>query len=232
MRLLLDIVLSLLPEAWRGGHRADVELPRGAIISGVVGLLACLALLGYRYPAFVRSQFTAGVTEAALGSMEKGGETAVMGLGPLLLLAYLTQPLSLLLVYFMAESLVRVLAALVGKEVIPTLPLWLLSLADSRARAYRRELALGPRVIDSVQKETAGADLQISSCRPKPWNRLTTVGFEDQLYEVVEQRSGVAPRPYIYLLRRHPEGKVVRGVHHYSADESLPERERARAAGK
>ena len=229
LAVLAGLPVSLLPEAWRRRWFSDVpvEVRTGAILTGAAQLLGCLAILGYRYPAFVRSQMSGGVGTAAMSSMEKGGETAVMGLGPLLLVAYLIQPLSLVLGYFMVEGVVRVTAAVVSGEELGTLPLFLASLLDARAREYRRERALGERVVDTVQVEGA-SDLLIASCRPKPWNQLTTIRYQDQLYELAKTNQGAKPRQFLYLLRRIPPNKLVRGVHDYSPDEALPEKERNR----
>jgi hypothetical protein len=225
---LAGLLLCFLPEAWRRRWFREVpaELRTGAILTGIAQLLGCLAMLGYHYPAFVRSQMTGGVSTAAIASMDKGGETAVMGLGPLLLVAYLIQPFSLVLGYFMVEGVVRVTAAVVSSEELPTLPLFLLSLLDARGREYRRERALGERVVDVVQVEGA-SDLLIASCRPKPWNQLTTIRYQDQLYELAKTNQGAMPRPFLYLLRRMPLSKLVRGVHDYSPDEALPEKQRS-----
>lgn len=222
--------VSFFPEAWRKSYFGALvaNVNAGTLLTGMAQMLACLGLLGWRYPAFVRSQFTPGVTTAVIQGAERGGETAVMGLGPLLLVAYLIQPLSLLLLYFMVEGVLRGVSVVVSHEPLPTLPLFLLSLLDARARAYRRERALGPRVIDLVQAE--GDGLLIASCRAKPWNRLTTIRYQDELYELAKTDQGAKPRQFLYLLSRIPAHKLVRGVHDYSPDEALPEKERAALA--
>jgi hypothetical protein len=70
-------------------------------------------------------------------------------------------------------------------------------------------------------------DLVIASCRPKPgWNRLITVEYEDQLYELFDEKKGVAPRPHIYQLRKLSPGRIIRGLHHYHPDEMLTEKQR------
>jgi len=229
---LTGLGLAFVPEAWRQRwfRGTPANLVSGAGVTGVAQLIVFLAMLGWRYPAFVRSQFTGGMATATMTAAEKGGETAVMGLGPLLLVAYLIQPLSLVLLYFAIEGAVRVVAAVVSSEVLPTGPLFLLSLFDARARAYRHEQAMGPRVIDVVSVEGNG-DLLIASCRPKTWTQLTTICYEDQLYEVAKENQGAAPRRFLYLLRRIPPHKLVRGVYDYAPDEALARKERqARAA--
>jgi hypothetical protein len=64
-------------------------------------------------------------------------------------------------------------------------------------------------------------DLRIESCRPKPWTALTTISYNDQLYEVAREFTGSPPRRFVYLLRKAPERKLVRGLHHYSPEETL-----------
>jgi hypothetical protein len=201
------------------------------MVAGILQLSVCLAWLGWHYPAFLRSQMSAAVSDATVGAMDKGGETAVMGLGPLLLIAYLVQPLSLLLLYFIFEGGIRIVAATTAHETLPTLPLFLASLLDARARAYRRERAMGPRIVDLVQTEGA-ADLLVASCRPKTWIALNTIRYRNVLYELVKTNQGAKPRPYLYLLRKIPANKLVRGIYDYSPDEVLPEMERAELAAK
>lgn len=230
---LIGLATSWFPEAWRKRwfDSFDSNPTGSAIVTGVVQLLVCLSWLGWHYPAFVRAQMNAAVSDATMGAMDKGGETAVMGLGPLLLIAYLIQPLSLLLLYFLFEGGIRIVAATTTHETLPTLPLFLASLLDERARDYRRERAMGPRIVDLVQVEGA-SDLLIASCRPKTWVALNTIRYQDVLYELVKINHGAKPRPYLYLLRKIPPNKTVRGVYDYSPNEVLPERERAELAAK
>ena len=229
---LTGLGVALLPEAWRQRwlRQIPANVVSGAIVTGIAESVLCLALLGWRYPAFVRSQFNDGVATATTAGMEKGGETAVMGLGPLLLFAYLIQPLSIVLVYFLVEGVVRVAAAVISGEALPTVPLFLASLLDARARDYGREKAMGPRLLDVVSVEGA-SDLLIASCRPKAWTQLTTIRYEDELYELVKRNQGAAPRRFLYLLRRVPPNKLIRGVYDYAIDEALPEKERLKRAG-
>jgi len=225
--------LSFFPEAWRRSWFSGVvaNLNAGVLITGAAQMLGCLALLGWRYPAFVRSQFTDTVTEGVLKAGERGGETAMMGFGLYLLAAYLIQPASILLAYFTLEGVLRGVSVVVSHEPLPTLPLFLASLLDARARAYRREKELGPRILDTVQTEGA-ADLLIASCRPKPWNQMTTIRYQDELYELAKTNQGAKPRQFLYLLRKIPASKLVRGVHDYSPDEALSEKEKAALAAR
>ena len=200
----------------------DLRTP--ALISGILQFVGLVVLIILRYPAFVKSTMaTEGMERAQLGAMAKGGETAVMGFGVLLLAAYLVHPITLLLEYFCLEGFVRALAALVTGEVLPTLPLVGAAWALGRTRAAAAEKALGPRVADLVQTGDGSLyHLLIASCRQKEgWDRLMTVSYQEKLYEVTHHEEGLPPRRFLYHLRSKPEGKVVRGLCHYDPAEVL-----------
>jgi hypothetical protein len=92
-----------------------------------------------------------------------------------------------------------------------------------RLGAARAAEAMGPPVPDLVERISSLAyQLRIASCRPKPtWDHLMTVEYEGEFYEIVEEKQGAAPHPYIYLLRKLPEGRAIRSLHHYRPEESL-----------
>jgi hypothetical protein len=225
-RFPLAMALTYLPASWRRKlNLLDVgDLRTPALISGTLQFVGLVVLLVLRYPAFVKSTMaTGGMEKAQLGAMEKGGETAVMGFGLVLLAAYLVHPITLLLDYFCLEGFVRALAALVTGEVVPTLPLMGAAWALGRAQAAAAEKALGPRIVDLVQPGDGTLyHLLIASCRPKEgWDRLMTVSYQEKLYEVTRQEEGLPPRRFLYHLRRKPEGKVVRGLYQYDPTEVL-----------
>ena len=226
-RFPLAMALTCLPESWRRKlNLLDMgDLRTAALISGILQIAGCAALIALRYPAFVSNMMAGQSMERAqLGAMEKGGETAVMGFGLVLLAAYLVSPVTILLEYFLAEGLVRALAALVTGEVVPTLPLVGAAWALGRTQEAAAEKALGPRIVDLVQPGDGTLyHLLIASCRPKQgWDRLMTVAYQEKLYEVTHHEEGPPPRRFLYHLRLKPEGKVVRGMHHYDPAEALP----------
>jgi hypothetical protein len=92
-----------------------------------------------------------------------------------------------------------------------------------RLGGERAAEAMGPPVPDLVERISSLAyQLRIASCRPKPtWDHLITVEYEGEYYEIVEEKQGAAPHPYIYLLRKLPETKAIRSLHHYRPEESL-----------
>lgn len=135
---------------------------------------------------------------------------------------YLIRPVSLALMYFAIEGVVRWIAPVVQGETIGTMPLQLVAWAHEGLLRERRRRDLGPSVEDEVQTGS-GKDFQlrIASCRPKAWTRLTTVSYQNKLYELEREEMGAAPRRFIYVLRIRPEGKVIRGLHHYDPQEPL-----------
>lgn len=143
--------------------------------------------------------------------------------GPLAWMEYAFHPRSLLLGYVFLEGLLRFVVALVSGESLGSFPLYLVVWVQGRRQRRRAEAALGPKVVDTVTRgDGPRFDLRIESCRSKPnWNRLMTVTYEDEFYEIAKQEEGRPPRPFVYLLRRMPEGKIIRGLHHYRPDEAL-----------
>ena len=225
-RFLMGLVVSYLPARYRRklGFLDIGDMRTPALISGILQFLVCLGLIILRYPAFVKGTMAAqNMEKAQLGAMEKGGESAVMGFGLVLLGAYLVHPITLVLDYFCLEGVVRALAALVTGEVVPTLPLVGVAWAQGRTQEAAGEKALGPRIVDLVQPGDGSLyDLLIASCRPKEgWDHLMTISYQEKLYEVTRREEGGPPRRFLYHLRRKPEGKVVRGLYYYDPAEVL-----------
>ncbi len=227
LNLIISTLLSLLPKAWRGrwAWRWEVDVVRGAMVCGLLELLGSLAVYGVRYLWF----FDRRVGEMTVQAMGKGAEEGLassyvqFGMGFVTTLDYMIRPVSMLLMYFCIEGLVRFAAALISDEVVPTLPLQLIALAQQRMSKAAAERALGPRVVDEAQPGD-GNTMRILSCRPKPgWNHLMTISYQDQLYEVARQEQGPPPRRFVYVLQPKPEHKVIRGLHHYDPEEAPKE---------
>ncbi len=221
------MALSLLPKAWRRGWGTawEVDLTRGALVSGVLQCLACAITLGFGYLVF--AQHRMGEYSAML--IAKGAELAMAdkgmqyATGMVTLLEYLLHPVSVALMYFSFEGLVRFAAALVTGEVVGSMPLYVAAAAQQGMSRARAERAMGPRIADEVQPgDGKTCAYRILSCRPKPgWNHLITVCFQDELYEVAQHEHGPGPRPYIYLLRPAPAHKIVRGLEQYDPEAVL-----------
>lgn len=219
VHFLISALASFLPEQWR--RRVAVGLS-SAGVSGAAEFVFCLGFIIYRYFAFMHMRMLASM-DVMLKSAERAGETAIMGSGFVLLLEYVIQPFTIILCYFTFEGVVRLVAAVVTQEIYPSLPLYLALLLQQKIEGVRQERALGERIVDEVRfVESPGVTLQIASCRPKKeWTALTTIVYQEQLYELVAAEHGSPPRPFVYVLRQKPEGKVIRGIYHYDPAEAL-----------
>ena len=222
LSFFLQKIASLLPRRYRGGMEVA---PSSAVVSGILQFLLCLGLFIYRYLHFAGGNVFGG-TKVALKATEIGGETALMGSGLFVLAAYMLQPLTMVMVYFTLEGMVRFLAAGVTGEIIPTLPLGALALLQDRLSGVRSERALGARVADQMEAvNSPDIKLRIRSCRQKPaWDQRITIFYQDELYEVAGNETGASPRRFVYLLRPKPPNKVVRGTCHYNPNEALSTR--------
>jgi hypothetical protein len=224
---VLSIFASLFPARYRQRwfHDADLDVKRGAILSGWAELVAAGFTLWLRYPAFYQAQ-----TEAAYALMRArmhgyhdsiAEGVAGFGIGPMITFQYLFKPLNLLLVYLCIEGALRLLPAMVTSEVVPSLPLQLVAWLHGLGAARAREAALGERVPDEVLEIEGQHTLAIRSCRPKQWDHLITIRYKEQLFELGEEKHGEPPRRFVYLLRPAPLHKVVRGLHDYDPEEVM-----------
>lgn len=225
--IALGALISFLPQRYRRWWHQETspDFRTGAIVSGVVQFVGLIILLVIRYLIFFQHR----VMDIGERAIKAGAEEALAGtttqfaLGWLTTLEFLLQPLTLIMLYFIFEGAVRIGAPLITEEVMGTLPLHLVALAHQKIKGVRAEAALGPRVADTVERgDGKQFDLRISSCRPKPnWDKMMTVAYQDEYYEVVKQETLAPPRRFVYLLRKNPPGRVMRGIHHYDPTESL-----------
>jgi hypothetical protein len=217
---LAGIVMSAVPRTWWREWEPESTLyfRWAAMASGVLQFGLFLFATAALYARHVAAQ--AGVYGGAAGSMRGGGAVALA----FVTFEFLLYPHHLLVGYLMAEGLARAGAAFLTEEVLPSGPLWLAARFQHRAAAKAAEAALGARLPDTVEKvQGLPYDLRILSCRPKErWkDKLLTISYEDQFYEVVREERGPRPRPFVYLLRKAPESKIIRGVHDYNPNELL-----------
>ncbi len=217
LSFLVGVWMSLLPRSWWRSWQPESTLHFrwAAMASGVLQFLVFLFATASLYVSYVARH--AG---AYAGAGRLAGLVALV----FSTLEFLLYPHHLLLGYLMVEGMVRTGAAFIADEILPSFPLWLAVRWQQRASAKAAEAAMGLRVSDTVERvEGLPYDLRISSCRPKErWNdKLLTITYEDQFYEVLREERGPRPRQFIYLLRKAPESKVIRGHHYYRPDEPL-----------
>jgi len=193
---LASMLLSFLPARYRRRwrHEESVELGRAAAFSGLLQAAVSLLLLIAGFISYLPEAW----------------------IGPLAWLEYALHPTSLPLIYLALEGSVRMLVGLTSGEALPTLPLALVAWIHTSVERQRAETALGPLVADAVEPgDGKEFDLRVASSRPKDWDQLITVSYQEELYEVVGCEQGPLPRRFVYLLRKLSEGKVVRGLRHY-----------------
>jgi hypothetical protein len=129
-------------------------------------------------------------------------------------------------IYLAGEALVRLAAAGVHDDALPSGPL---VLADRAGRWLARvwsERHLPRRSVDEVRRDPAGGWLEIASARARPWPPGTVLIVEREAWRVaadVSERTG-SDRPFVYRFERAPEGH--RGQRVYRPDELV------RPAGK
>jgi hypothetical protein len=228
--IAVGAVLSFFPARYRSWWQPEIspDFRMGAFLTALAQSLGLTGLLIYRYLIFFQQR----AQELGGRVIDAGGETALdarsvqFGMGSVVTLEFLFQPLTLLMLFFIFEGAVRLCAALITEEVVGTLPLHLVALVHDRLEKSQLEAALGPRVADWVDRgDGKEFDLRIKSCRPRPnWDRLMTIYFEDEYYEVVREEAGRPPRRFVYLLKKIPPGKALRGLHQYHPDEVLEEK--------
>ena len=224
---VIGIFLVLVPfrlrQRWIGNWQGDLRT--SAIFSGIAQMLLALAALIVRYPRFVENQMAQVDPRIFMAAAQQAGESAVRGYGVVIWLAYLIQPLTIILAYFAIEGAVRLIGAVGAGEVIGSLPLVLLDRAVGKWRTHHAEKVQGTRIPDLVTPALvngSGYDLSVASCRCKPeWDHLITISYDDKLYEVAEYIEGDSPRKHVYLLRYSPSHKIVRGLHQYDPEEVL-----------
>ncbi len=216
---LVGVWMSALPRAWwrDWGPESTVYFRWAAMASGLLQFLLFLFAIANLYVRFVGQR---AAVYGGAGSTRGGGLIALV----FVTLEFLIYPHHLVVVYLMVEGMVRAGAAFITDEIVPSLPLWLAARLQQRASAKAADAALGLRVPDVVEPVTGlPYDLRVLSCRPKEkWkDKLLTIAYEEQFYEVLREERGPLPRQFIYLLRKAPESKVIRGVHQYHPDEPL-----------
>ena len=218
------MLLALLPQRYRrwletrgGGH-----LTAAGILSGALQFLGCLSIVLWRFFVFRQQRVNQWIADTGGGAL--GSTLGQFAVGSMTYLEYLTQPLTLVLLYFTLEGAARLVAGVVTGEVVGTLPLQVVAWAHGKVESWWGERKLGPRIVDTVEEgDGKRYDLRISSCRPKQWHRLLTIVYEDVFYELAGEERGQPPRPFVYLLRNAPASKVIRGHHYYDPSEPLLE---------
>lgn len=228
-RILIAAIGSFIPKRYRRGLIADGDdyTVLGTTISAFFQCIGLLILIVARFVMLINERAALAHQQIFSPSPDPTVAVGGNGAGIVLYLEYMLQPVTLILWYFAIEGAIRLYAVVVSREILPTLPLQAIAWVHGLIENKQREVWLGPLVIDVVRHgDGHDYDLQIESCRPRDWTPLHTIEYEEIMYELVRSQEGPAPRRFIYQLRKAPSHKLVRGLHHYSPEELLADRER------
>jgi len=221
MNIIAATFSSILPQRYREHFSSEEIPPTGPALSGGLQSFLCLYFLIRNYYAFMHERMALVSDSAYFLAARKRGMTGVMGLGTVFMFEYFIHITTVLLLFFMLEGLVRIVAAVVSGESVPTMPLKLAAIAQSYFEVAKKERALGERIRDVVESLDGTDSIRIASCRPKPWTQLTTISHAGGLFELESEQKSTPPRPFVYLLRRKPPTAVIRGIYLYHPDEVL-----------
>lgn len=211
---ILGPIFTLLPRRWREKvfRSTPGRVARAAMLSGILESLAALFALVVWYSVYVTL-----VTDAL--SRSAGGNERI---GLFAYVWFWTNPITWIVAYFCIEGVTRLLAALVTGEAYGMVPLCAIDYAIRRVERSRIKPEL-PLVPDEVTPGDGACDMKIAACRARPeWKYPFTIHYGGAYFQVVASMNlGAGPRPYIYSLRRLPQGEIARGLREYHPDDVL-----------
>lgn len=211
--ILRDFLLSFCPAKVRQTWRPSSQLTvlRAATLGGAAEslLAASVLIVQFKHYFIARSQ----QMTPHMGGVNSTEEAVIT---VLVVFEFLFRPLPFFLVYVAMEGAIRFIGSLVTAEIVPSFLVFLFfKLADSASRSISRRRE-GPPVADAIERCPDGR-IRIVSAIPKPgWNSSVTIGINGRWFEVEREEHAQPPRPYVYVLRSAPPGKVLRGYQVYS----------------
>jgi hypothetical protein len=214
------IIFSFLPKPyWRSWRPSStVDFARSAVVSGLLECVVALYLLviGYLHFLVVRTQQMRALRDANEGTQ--------LYFFAILSVQYVFHPLSLICLYLAGEGALRTWAAVFTHEVLPSFPIRLAVLIQDWRQAKKRIAALGLELPDTFEHVgDEAAELRIHSQRPKDgWRESSTIAVEQEFYEILRVERETGSLPIVYVLRKLPPGRVMRGIFRY--DSPVPKR--------
>ncbi len=217
--LLLSIPLSLLPAVWRERF-SGLSLARGTAWSGAIEAAGALGIAFYSY-----RRFSAVILESAGDAvLEQGSsEGQLMGLGLATMIAFVLTPLGAACAWLFGEGMVRAFAGVAAREVVGTLPLFLLERAVAAARAIHARMRMSGYVPDASRPGETPGTLMILCAQPRPWDARSTIRVDGELYALAgTPKSDDPERPHAYLLGPLPSDHLIRGVQDWTRSDLPP----------
>jgi hypothetical protein len=237
-RLLFELAsfgVATLPEHVKQQDRlSPYATTRTHVLSGVLEFFAAVSFFVVAMVRYVVG-FSNTQGYAAVSSMPTTDYGTFFGVGALAYLSFLITPQALLLVYCVAEGLVRAYeTALTGRMLgmaLVALPWRVVEHLLERSRKARLAVLLGPVRPDELllPAHTRSGLLEIYSVEDKPWSDVQVVEYRGIFYILTGKR--LVPRgghhAYRYLLQETEDREVIRGnVVHLEAAETLGEQGR------
>jgi hypothetical protein len=215
--LLRDVALSFCPASVRNSNRPG-SLSRVLLAAIVTGPLQTFLFFKWFLAGYF--SFLALRAQQLQGSIQRMNQTTQAWFLLVLFIEYvLFHPWGLLCLYLAVEGAIRFIAGVGASEVVPSLPVVLAFKINAyvRARKEQRRHQYLATIPDSFEILPGGERLRIAAARPKErWNSSITIGIEGECYEVEREERGPPPRTYVYILRRAPIGKAMRGYEEYN----------------
>lgn len=213
VEFLRAILLSFCPERVRRSSRLldESQFLRIAVVTGVLQAIVAFLLLWqgfFRYLAAQTQQW---------GHHLAGTHNAVQAIGfYIIIVQYLLHPISIILAYLVLEGFVRIVAAPLVNQIVPSLPV--VTFFALKARIHRRE---PPPLPDAVEVQNRYGIVVISSATPKDtWNPSLVLAIkgpniQEGWYELERKYLATPPRPYVYVFHPAPSAKILRRYEEY-----------------
>jgi hypothetical protein len=179
--ILSGMGYSLLPRAWHGSWRAQSpsEFKRAAVLSGLLEIGICGFLVVHRFAEFLPMR-AMQLDKASGGVLHFRNEGTQLYYSSILIVEYLFQPVTLLLLILLLDGFVRAVSAGFAHDVLPCLPLQVAEWSVRRVRRTMHQVKLPPLIADEVTQD--GDCLCVESCRAKAdWHSSATVSYRDCL---------------------------------------------------
>jgi hypothetical protein len=246
---ILGPFLALLPKDWRNSlpFHNHVDWARAISISGFLEFFAAIICLGYWYVSSMSYMVDHAVGKAGIG--ELGNQVTDHAISGAALFIWATQPLTLVLGYFMVEGAVRFCGAAFAETNLGSLPFFLVDkvLFKPFRREARAQDFAGPGAVSNiasyagaisehvrtaglfksedelrVRKEGVDEFLEIYTWQRKmDWTPPRVVRVDQTYYRLENCARGTAARPFCYVLRRLAAGVPSRTVLLYAPPETF-----------
>lgn len=224
--LFLGVLAALLPDPERSAfaRRFGIDPSGWSALLGLIELFAgggaafSNGLAHMRRIADVNAEILLeGVDPNHFGASER---LAYFQSGPMLVLDWLAEPWTWLLILIPAVGLFRLAAYAVTRDTIGEPLVWAglraVQLVLRRLGKSRDLLRYGPERPDRILRGP-GSGLTILSSRPKDWSPLVTIEVREKFYRLkkTEERQDGQWWVYAYELEAFPENEIIRSLVRY-----------------